>query len=133
MRDTRIFGGFLPVPARLALGVSLALTPLLTACAAENGTIGALLGQRPDGRLFVRDVPPLLAAHRDGLAPGDEILLVDGKDVRALGERELRAALEGDVGSPVRLTIVRNDAVFRVTVRRTPPPRRTPGAGSGGD
>lgn len=98
---------------------------VLSSCAAEEGTIGAMLGQRADGRLFVRDVPPTLAAARGGLQPGDEILLIDGKDVRAMDAAALHRALSGEVSVPVKLTVVRQDAVLRVTLTRTPVP---PGA-----
>jgi C-terminal processing protease CtpA/Prc len=98
-------------------------------CAAEAGTIGALLGQKPDGRLFVRETPRGLAAERHGLVPGDEILLVEGKDVRQMGEHELYRALSGDVGTKVKLTVVRGDGVFRVSLTRTPVPRRSNRAG----
>ncbi|HVW30075.1 MAG TPA: PDZ domain-containing protein [Polyangiaceae bacterium] len=93
-------------------------------CVADIGTIGALLGQRPDGRLFVRETPPGLAAARHGVEAGDEILLIDGKDVRQMGERELYRSLSGDVGTTVKLTLVRGDAVIRVTLARTPAPPR---------
>jgi C-terminal processing protease CtpA/Prc len=98
-------------------------------CAADVGTIGALLGQKPDGRLFVRETPRGLAAERHGLVPGDEILLVEGKDVRQMGEHELYRALSGDVGTKVKLTVVRGDGVFRVSLTRTPVPRRSNGGG----
>jgi carboxyl-terminal processing protease len=94
-------------------------------CAAEVGTIGAILGQKPDGRLFVRETPRDLAAARGGLAPGDEILLVEGKDVRQMSEQELYGALSGDVGTKVKLTVVRGDGVYRLTLTRTPVPRRS--------
>jgi C-terminal processing protease CtpA/Prc len=110
-----------------AFGVLIALATV--ACASQEGTIGAVLGQRPDGRLFVRDVPPALAAARGGLQPGDEILLVDGNDVRSMDAATLHRALSGEVAAPVKLTVVRGDAVFRVTLPRTPAPR---GAASGG-
>ena len=95
----------------------------VTACASQEGTIGAVLGQRPDGRLFVRDVPPALAAARAGLQPGDEILLVDGKDVRVMNAAELHQALSDEVTAPVKLTVVRGETVFRVTLPRTAAPR----------
>jgi len=94
-------------------------------CVGQQGSIGAVLGQRGDGRLFVRDVPPALAAARSGLEPGDEILLVDGKDVRSMDAGALHHALSGDAATPVNLTVVRGDAVFRVTLARTPVPRGT--------
>jgi C-terminal processing protease CtpA/Prc len=102
---------------------------VLCGCAADVGTIGALLGQKPDGRLFVRETPHGLGAAREGLAPGDEILLVEGKDVRQMGEHELYRALSGDVGTKVKLTIVRGDGVFRVSLTRTPVPRRSSPSG----
>jgi C-terminal processing protease CtpA/Prc len=106
----------------VALVTLVALAPF-TACASQEGTIGAVLGQRPDGRLFVRDVPPALAAARAGLQPGDEILLVDGKDVRAMDAAALHQALSGEVSAPVKLTVVRGETVFRVTLPRTLAPR----------
>ena len=96
-------------------------------CVQDTGTIGALLGQRPDGRLFVRDTPTGLAASKKGITPGDEILLIDGKDVRQMSGHELYRNLSGDVGSTVKLTVVRGDAVIRVTLARTPaPPKARP-------
>ncbi|HEX3597781.1 MAG TPA: PDZ domain-containing protein [Polyangiaceae bacterium] len=86
--------------------------------------MGALLGQKPDGRLFVRDTPQGLGAARQGIEPGDELLLVDGKDVRQMGEHELYRSLSGDVGTTVKLTLVRDDSVMRVTLVRTPVPRK---------
>ena len=82
-----------------------------------------MLGQRADGRLFVRQVPPKLAAAREGIRAGDEILLIDGRDVRSMSMREVHRALEGDVGDSVKLTLVRGDTVVRATLRLTPAAR----------
>jgi len=90
VRFMRIFLRFMP-------WIVAAVAGLAAGCAPELGTVGAVLGQTPEGRLFVRETPPRLAAARQGLAPGDEILLIDGKDVRQMGERELYATLSGDV------------------------------------
>lgn len=92
---------------------------LLPGCVAREGTIGAMLGQRGDGRLFVRETPPELAASRSGLRPGDEILLIDGRDVRGMNERDLHRALAGDAGTKVKITAVRGDAVLRTTLTRS--------------
>ncbi|RYZ03651.1 MAG: PDZ domain-containing protein [Myxococcales bacterium] len=97
----------------------------LGACAPDRGTIGAVLGQTPDQRLVLRDVPPALAAGRAGLLPGDELVLIDGRDVRELDERGVRRALAGEVGDAVKLTLLREGRVIRVTVRRTPPPKKS--------
>lgn len=110
--------------ARVAALVYVAT--LAAGCAAERGTIGAMLAQRSDGTLFVHSVPPRLAAERAGLRPGDQLLLIDGMDVRMLDDQALVRTLNGEVGSPVRLTVIRGEEVLRVTVKRTaaPPKRR---------
>lgn len=84
-----------------------------------RGTIGAVLLRRRDGRVYIRDVPPHLAAARAGVHPGDELLLVEGQDVRRLGDDDLRRLLSGQVGEPIRLTLVRGDEVLRVTIQRS--------------
>ena len=104
----------------------LGATMVVAGCGGSTGTIGAWLGQRPDGRLFVRAVPRGLAASAGGVREGDEILLVDGRDVRQMNERDLHRALEGDIGDPVKLTLVRGNDIVRVTLRLTPS-IRTPG------
>ncbi len=112
----------------IALAVLLGLS--LGGCGATQGTIGAVLAQREDGRLFVREVPHGLGAEKAGLAPGDEILLVDGVDVRMLDEKHVYETLSGEVGSKVRLTIVRGEEVLHVTVERTPARRYRLGTGA---
>ena len=108
-----------------ALVAGLWLVVTLGACAADRGTIGALIAQTPDRQLVLRDVPPKLAAAQAGLRPGDEILLIDGRDVRELDERGVHRALAGNVGDPVKLTLVRDGRVMRVTVRRTPAAKKS--------
>ncbi|HYJ11413.1 MAG TPA: PDZ domain-containing protein [Polyangiaceae bacterium] len=93
-------------------------------CGPERGTIGAMLGQSSDQRLVLRDVPPELAAGRAGLQPGDELILIDGRDVRELDERGVHQALSGGVGEPVKLTLLREGRVIRVTLPRTPAPKK---------
>jgi carboxyl-terminal processing protease len=103
--------------ARLA---AAALLGVSMACSGNHGTIGALLGQQQDGRLFVREVPEDLAAARAGLRPNDEILLIDGRDVRDLTPKQIHTQLSGDVGQPVKLTVLRGEEVLRITLRRSP-------------
>jgi C-terminal processing protease CtpA/Prc len=100
-----------------ALVLALALCG---ACAAQRGTIGAVLAQTPDGRVLIREVPEGLAADRAGLRAGDEILLVDGRDVRPFTDQQLHELLGGDVDGTVKLTVVRGEQVLRVTLKRTP-------------
>ena len=108
--------------ALLLLVLSLStLVSTLAACEAPRGTIGAVIAQDDQsGRLFVRDVPPKLAASKAGLKPGDEILLIDGLDVRPMSPRQIHAALAGDVDQAVKLTLVRGETqILRVTLKRT--------------
>jgi C-terminal processing protease CtpA/Prc len=95
------------------------LAAALAHCGPSKGTIGAVLSRSPDGRLFVREVPSGLAADKGGVEPGDEILLIDGRDARALGPKGVHEALSGNVGERVKLTLVRHGEVVRVTLSRT--------------
>lgn len=112
----------------MSLAGRFVVAPLLATsalgCAAERGTIGAVMGQDSDQHLVLREVPPELAAGRAGLQPGDELLLIDGRDVRELDERGVHQALGGEVGDPVKLTLLRNGEVIRVTLLRTAAPKR---------
>src|SRR3954468_287234 len=86
---------------------------LVAACATGRGTIGAVIAQDSDsGRLFLRDVPQSLAAGQANLKPGDEILLIDGLDVRRLDPEQINLALSGEVDSPVKLTVIRSEQVL---------------------
>ncbi len=105
------------------IGALLGVT-LLSACGADRGTIGALIAQTPDRQLVLREVPPTLAAGRAGLQAGDQLLLIDGRDVRELDERGVHLALAGNVGDPVKLTLLREGRVVRVTLRRSPRPQK---------
>jgi C-terminal processing protease CtpA/Prc len=108
--------------ARAAWLAGQLLLPLSLGCMPAPGTIGAVLAQTPEQHLVLRDVPPNLAAGQGGLQSGDEIILIDGRDVRELNDRGVHQALSGDVGDPVKLTLLREGRVIRVTLRRTPPP-----------
>lgn len=108
---------------RGAVGIAVALAVLadFSGCASSApGTIGAALGQRADHRLFIRSMPPGQGADRAGLAVDDEILFIDGRDVRGMSQDEIRGAVRGDVGSTMVLTISRGAERRVVKVVRTP-------------
>jgi C-terminal processing protease CtpA/Prc len=106
---------------RWALACALLAFALLAAgCGPDKGTIGAVLAQDARGHLVVHEVPDGLAADKQGLQPGDEILTIDGMDVRMLDTKTVHQVLSGDVGDPVKLTVIRGEEVLRVTVKRTP-------------
>lgn len=103
-----------------------ALICLYVGCvpAQNKGTIGAVLAQSPDGRVTLREVPGDLAAGRAGLKEGDELLLIDGIDVRQLDPKTIHRLLSGEIDEPVDLTLQRGDEVIRVTLKRSPVPRK---------
>ncbi len=84
-----------------------------------KGTIGAVLLRQTSGRVYLQDVPEHLAAGRAGLRPGDEILLIDGQDVRRLSDSDLGRLLEGSVGEPVNLTLSRDKEVLVIELKRS--------------
>jgi carboxyl-terminal processing protease len=85
------------------------------------GSIGAVLGQsRSDGRVTIRETPRGFPAAQAGLTPGDEVLLIDGRDVRGMSPEAIHLALEGDVGTMVQLTLLRAGKIERVALRRAP-------------
>ena len=105
--------------SRAALLVAAVLAGALAGCGPNRGTIGAVLVQDGEQRLYVREVPSGLGADRAGVRPGDEILMIDGTDARAMGDKGVHQALSGNVGEPVKLTLVREGQIVRVTVRRS--------------
>lgn len=99
------------------LGVSLILG---MGCVKERGTIGAILVQTSERRLEIQEVPSGLSADRGGVQARDEVLLIDGRDVRGMNAEQVHRMLGGEVGEPVKLTLIRGDRVVRVTLTRTP-------------
>jgi len=104
----------------------LAALLALVSCASRPGSIGAVLGQsHSDGRLTIREAPPGYPAAKAGLGPGDEVLLIDGRDVRGMSPEAIHLALEGDIGTTVQLTLLRRGKIERVALKRAPlAPRR---------
>jgi carboxyl-terminal processing protease len=88
--------------------------------AAAPGTIGAQLGQRTDGRLFVRGIPVGQGADRAGLEVDDEILAIDGHPVKEMTQDDVKRAVRGDVGSTMVLSVDRGGAKRDVKVQRSP-------------
>ena len=121
-------------PARVMLS-SLALA-FLVGCGASNlggdvGSVGAVFGRDNETRaLIVHETPPGAGAEKAGLLPGDQVVMIDGWYVRGMNAKDIRARLRGEVGTTVRLTVVRGDEVHHLQVRRgglaerrAPPPR----------
>lgn len=90
------------------------------ACASgAPGSVGAVLKPR-EGRLFVVEAPPDMAGGKAGLVPEDEIVAIDGREVREMSRDEIVKALRGKVGSHVILRIRRDGMTRDVNVERGP-------------
>jgi C-terminal processing protease CtpA/Prc len=97
------------------------LLAMAAACGPGMGSIGAIMTRsHSDGRLKVRQVPADMEASKAGMQPGDEVLYIDGRDVRSLTAEEVHQALIGPVGTTVDVTVVRDGKVFRLLVKRGP-------------
>jgi len=117
------------MPRRVLSLLNVLLLAFSFACSgAAPGTIGAQLGQRTDGRLFVRGVPAGQGADKAGLEVEDEILAIDGHPVRDMSQDDVKRALRGDVGSTMVLSVERGRVKRDVKVQRSPilaePPRK---------
>jgi carboxyl-terminal processing protease len=83
--------------------------------------VGAILGKDVhSGRLYVREVPPGLAAALAGVRDGDEVLAIDGTPVADMPPGEVHVRLEGSVGSKVTLLVLRDGLTRKFEVVRTP-------------
>jgi C-terminal processing protease CtpA/Prc len=92
------------------------------ACASHSvGSIGVKLARdHVSGRVRVFEAPPG-TGQRAGLAAGDVIVAIDGKDVHSFAsDDDLRKALRGDVGTKVKLTVEREGERREVEVERGP-------------
>jgi len=101
--------------------VWLLVTVVCIACGAQRGTVGVRFGRDTEGQLFAREVPEGLGAANAGVRPGDQVLLIEGRDVRPLSDTEIHELLSGGYGSRVRITVLRDSAVIRFAVERTQP------------
>lgn len=89
------------------------------------GTVGAKFSQdQTTGRVIVRNVAPSPRDVPAGLQPDDEILTIDGRDVRDMDSTELRRSLRGPIGSTVELQVQREGRIYTVTITRSPPKPR---------
>jgi carboxyl-terminal processing protease len=69
--------------------------------------------------MFVRSTPPGQGAAEAGLAIDDEIVAIDGKDVKGMSEEDVRRAVRGDFGSTLTVTVVRDGQRKDVSVKRS--------------
>ena len=119
-----VYGGRFIVALPLVLAVlASAATATTMGCASSwKGSVGAVLGKdNRTGRVFVRDAPPGMPAERAGIRPDDEITAIDDVPVGKMTPEQVHEKLAGDVGSKVKLTVLRpGDAPRDVLVERGP-------------
>ncbi len=109
----------------------LATFGALTCASRPDGSVGAVFGKgNTDGRVFVREVPPDMAAAKAGLQVGDEVVAVNGAAVQKMSPDDVHRALAGEIGTKVQLTVLRRGERLEVTVERGP--LRAPAATDGG-
>jgi carboxyl-terminal processing protease len=117
---------------RLVAALLHLLVLCLPACGGGAiGSIGAVLARDGEtGAVHVRETPEGNAAAVAGLLPGDQLKMIDGVLCDGLTTEQIQALLRGEVGSTVRLTIVRGEEVLHVELvrqgmqRLAPPPPR---------
>ncbi len=86
----------------------------------DVGSVGAVFSRDNETReLIVREAPPGAGAEKAGLLPGDQLVMIDGWYVRGMSTKDIRARLRGEIGTTVRLTVVRGDEVHHLQVRRS--------------
>lgn len=73
----------------------------------QYGGIGAVIRPRDD-KMVIAEPYKGFPAYRAGLLPGDIIREVNGQSVRGRNEEEVRALLQGQPGTTVTLTILRD-------------------------
>lgn len=108
----------------------LATFAALTCASRPDGSVGAVFGKgNTDGRVFVREVPPDMVAAKAGLQVGDEVVSVNGAAVQKMSPDDVHRALAGEIGTKVRLTVVRRGEQLELVIERGPlrQPRPTDG------
>lgn len=103
------------------LATLLALAVGAAACAGGwSGGIHARLAFSETHGLRVIEVPPDSAAARAGLRAGDRIFAIDDEPVEGRPMNDVVRALRGEVGTRVRLTILRGIVRQTIEVERAP-------------
>lgn len=88
---------------------------------APAGGVGLSVAMRPDGtRAQVVRIAPNGPADKSGIAKGDGLLSIDGKELVGLTHRELDRLMEGEVGSKINLVVSRDGQIRRLELLRVP-------------
>jgi hypothetical protein len=89
----------------------------------RGGATGLYLGRTP-AEITIFDVRPGSPGDRSGIHPGDQLLKIDGRDVRHFGFRAAGLLLMGEAGTPVTVSVARaGRAPWDATLIRASAPR----------
>ena len=82
--------------------------------------IGVTIRNREDGQgIDIIQVEPESSAQKNGILPGDILVEVEGQSVRALGIEGTQKLIKGDVGTKVKLGVLRDGQRMDLTVTRS--------------
>lgn len=85
------------------------------------GSVGLSGGYDPDkGKVVVYQVTPGGPAAKAGVRRHDELLDIDGRDMRKETFRTIQRLLEGRVGQPVKIAVSRSGQLMRFELAREP-------------
>jgi carboxyl-terminal processing protease len=65
-----------------------------------------------NGKLFVNEVSEGYPSHKSDIRPGDEIVKINGVDLKGKERSEISQLLRGPKGTPVKVTLLREGAVI---------------------
>ncbi|WP_235884641.1 S41 family peptidase [Pedobacter hiemivivus] len=71
-----------------------------------------------EGKLFVNEVNEGYPADKQGIKPGDQLVKINGNEVRGKERAQVSQLLRGPKGSPVELLIIREGALLTKTLVR---------------
>ncbi|MCR4659391.1 MAG: S41 family peptidase [Bacteroidales bacterium] len=83
----------------------------------QYGGIGSLIFQRGDS-IYISEPYEGLPADEAGLRPGDRIVAVGGESTRGKSTADVSAAMRGQAGTTVELTLERDGQEFNKTITR---------------
>ncbi len=104
--------------------------------ARHRGIIGLYLTLSADAvgapaRLVVRGTVPYAPAYNAGIESGDQIVSVNGRPVQGKKLDDVTTAIDGDVGTAVKLSVRHDGKSREVTLTRVAPAPRHDGRGMG--
>lgn len=82
------------------------------------GSIGVVAHREASGRVVILEVPAGGAGARAGLEVGDEIVAIDGVEVRTMSKDDFQASVRGPAGSRVAVDVRRDGLRHRILVER---------------